>query len=74
MAKTKTIGKGERAARKKLQTYVYKYLERGGSILQIANGSNVHSQTIVRFLEKESILRLDKWDDIVKFMDKNPIK
>ena len=74
MAKNKTGGKVTKSARKQLQTYVDKYLKQGGSILKIAKGSGMHSQTITNFLNQDSCPRLDKWHDLLKFMEQNPMK
>ena len=70
----KTGGKLTKKCRAKLKAYTDKLLAQGGSIYKVAKGSDVHPQTITNFLEQKSCPGLDKWDQIEKYMEENPIK
>lgn len=70
----------EEKCREKLKTYLAKAEEQEISVLSIAKGSDVHSQTLLRFAYGEEdkdgnkpSLRLSKWDGINKYMNENPL-
>ncbi len=70
MASKKTTGE---KCIDRLKSYVGDHLANGGSIYQMAKDCDVHPQTISNLVEDKSN-PFKRWDQIEKYMDKNPIK